>query len=261
MTHAIEVLRQEHVSMARLLQLMDKLQRELASGQPPDYPLLNDISDYLQGFPDACHHPKEDLIFQKLGERDPEFHELGSDLEFEHGRLAKLTRRFAELLQAAQADEDASLDAFIRALSELVRTYRRHMAMEEKHLFPLAINKLRLSDWAEINSAVFEQTDPLADAASSRYQLIRDKISELAEEHDERKRLLEGPSLETDLESLQTIEQLHDILASLHYEFRLGKTEQGGYRLTENGKTVLALPPCSESRAVWCAYSYIRACT
>ena len=259
MTHTIEALRQEHISMARLLRVMENLLREISDGQPADYPLLNEISDYLRGYPDQCHHPKEDLIYRKLGDRDPDLRELGSDLEYEHARLTKLTNRFGELLTLAQSEAGASPDAFISILDELVRMYRRHMAMEEEHLFPLAIKKLRRPDWDEINSAVFDQDDPLVDEASSRYQQIRSEIADLAEEHDERNRLLAGRiDLDEDLESLHSLERLNELLRSHHYAFRLHKTSRGSYQVVEGERVLLELPPCNEARAVWCAYCYIK---
>ena len=66
MTHAIDVLRQEHASMGRMLRLMTKLSREIAAGQSPDFAVLNDISDYLRGFPDEFHHPKEDTLLTQF---------------------------------------------------------------------------------------------------------------------------------------------------------------------------------------------------
>jgi hemerythrin-like domain-containing protein len=259
MTHAIEVLRQEHIGMGRLLRLMQKLWREISAGQSPDYLLLNEISDYLRGYPDQCHHPKEDLIYRKLGDRDPDLQELGGDLEYEHARLTKLTNRFGELLTTAQDDEDVSLDAFITTMDELIRVYRRHMAMEEEHLFPLAIKKLRRADWDEINSAVFEHGDPLTDEASSRYEQIRSEIAELAEEHDERNRLLAGGVLlDQDLASLHSLDQLNELLGSHNYALRLCETRAGGFHLVENENVLLELPPCDEARAAWCAYCYIK---
>ena len=246
--------------MGRMLRLMTRLSREMAAGQPPDFAVLNDISDYLRDFPDDCHHPKEDIIFRKLGEREPGLADLCTDLEFEHGRLARLTTQFGELLDELQEDADVPSETFLTAINSLTLTYRRHMAMEEKHLFPLAIMKLRRADWHEINGAIFEELDPLSDASSTRYQNLRDEISQLADEHDERVRLLGNQHLDMDLESLQTLVQLNEFFEASNCDFRLGKTRKGGYVLHESDKIVLELPPCSETRAVWCACCYVRAC-
>ena len=246
--------------MGRMLRLMTKLSREIAAGQSPDFAVLNDISDYLRGFPDEFHHPKEDAIFRKLGEREPELSDLCTDLEFEHGRLARLTTQFGELLDDLQEEADVSSETFVTAINSLTLTYRRHMAMEEKHLFPLAIKKLRRNDWDEIHGAIFEEHDPLSDASSSRYRKLRDEISRLADEHDERIRLLGNLQFDMDLESLQTLDQLNDFFAESNCEYRLSKTRKGGYLLNDNNELVLELPPCNETRAVWCACCYVKAC-
>jgi hemerythrin-like domain-containing protein len=257
MTHAIDVLRQEHGSMSRLLRLMDKLGQEMRDGQDPDFPLLGEIGDYLDGFPDQCHHPKEDLIYNRLAELDPGLRELGSDLEYEHNRLGNLTGRFRDSLSTVQ--QGGPVDKLASSLADLVKTYRRHMEMEERHLFPMAIRKLRGDDWAEINDALFDESDPLGDESSARFQNLREEISKHAKEHDERKRLLAGQGgLDVDLDSLQTMRQLNELLALNNYDMTIKEAANGGFELLEQDTTLLEIPPCSEARAVWCAYCYIK---
>lgn len=246
--------------MGRMLRLMTRLSREITAGQPPDFVVLNDISDYLSGFPDECHHPKEDIIFRKLGERDPGLADICTDLEFEHGRLARLTHQFGDLLGEMEGGSNASPDSFVTAINSLTLTYRRHMALEEKHLFPLAIKKLRSEDWDEIHGVIFEKDDPLSDTSSSRFQLLREEISQLANEHKERVRLLGSLGFEMDLESLRTLDQLNTCFEKSNCDFQLSKARNGGYRLTEADEVVLEIPPCSETRAVWSAACFVRAC-
>ena len=38
---------------------------------------------------------------------------------------------------------------------------RHHMAMEEKHFFPLALQVLTAEDWAEIDTRITNREDPL----------------------------------------------------------------------------------------------------
>jgi len=257
MTHAIDVLRQEHRSLSRLLRLMDKLQRELCAEQEPDIPLLEEIGDYLAGFPDQCHHPKEDLIYSRLAELDPGLGELGSDLEYEHNRLGNLTGRFRESLGAVQ--QGAPVDKLGSCLADLVKTYKRHMEMEERHLFPMAIRKLSGDDWAEINSKLFDEPDPLGDATSKQFHSLRGEIAKHAEEHDERNRLLAGQGgLDVDLGSLQTMEQFNELLAEHNYAMTIKEAANGGFELLERDTTLLEIPPCSEARAVWCAWCYLK---
>jgi hemerythrin-like domain-containing protein len=259
MTHAIDMLREEHGSMSRLLHLMDKLQKEMRGGQEPDIPLLREIGEYLHGFPDQCHHPKEDLIYRRLSKLEPGLREIGTDLEYEHERLVKLTGRFRESLVAAQQGSRRSTDRLVDSLDDLAKTYRRHMEMEERHLFPMAIRKLSGDDWAEINDALFDEADPLGDDSSAMFAKLREAIAKHAVEHDERVRLLAGEgALDVDPASLETLEQLNSILASQNITLRKREAAKGGFELLEADTILLEIPPCSEARAVWCAYFYIK---
>ena len=245
--------------MGRLLRLMDKLRLELDDGESADLPLLGEISDYLLGFPDACHHPKEDLIYNRLGELQSGLKELGSDLEYEHERLHRLVDGFVERVKSIKSDDSKSMAELSASMQKLVKTYKRHMEMEEKHLFPMAVEKLSADDWSAINSTLFETTDPLRNDAESRFANIRAEIAKLAEHHDERNRLLTG--IDADLQDLQSIDQVNDLFASNNTGFRMEKAAQGGFLLTEQGDVLLELPPCSEERAAWCAWSFVKACT
>jgi hemerythrin-like domain-containing protein len=257
MTHAIDVLRQEHRSMSRLLRLVDKLQRELGEGQEPDFPLLEEIGDYLAGFPDQCHHPKEDLIYNKLAEIEPSLRELGDDLEYEHNRLGNLTGRFRDCLSAVR--QGGPIEKLESSLADLVKTYQRHMEMEERHLFPMAIRKLSGDDWTEINSTLFDKPDPLSDATSEQFGSLRSEIEKHAHEHDDRVRLLAGQgSIDVDLGSLQTMEQFNELLADHNYAMTIKEAANGGFELLERDTTLLEIPPCSEARAVWCAWCYLK---
>ena len=83
MTHAIDVLRQEHWSMSRLVHLMDKLQKEIRAARSPTCRCFVRSKTTCTVSPDQCHHPKEDLIYRRLGQLEPGLSEIGTDLEYE----------------------------------------------------------------------------------------------------------------------------------------------------------------------------------
>ena len=70
MTQAMLILHLEHQNTGKLLGLIERELLALQAGKTPDYDLLNSIGDYLMDYPDQCHHPKEDLVFAKLQQRD-----------------------------------------------------------------------------------------------------------------------------------------------------------------------------------------------
>jgi hypothetical protein len=75
MPQAIDLLRQEHRNISALLRTLEWQVAAFKNDSQPDPGLF-------PGFPDLYHHPKEDLVFAKLRERD--------------GAAAKKNRRPAE---------------------------------------------------------------------------------------------------------------------------------------------------------------------
>ena len=61
----------EHARFARLLDFLEKQMAAFHAGQSPDYDLMRDVVFYLQHYADRFHHPREDVAFLRLLERDP----------------------------------------------------------------------------------------------------------------------------------------------------------------------------------------------
>jgi hemerythrin-like domain-containing protein len=59
-------LREEHRNIARVLKALEHQLAIFDHGEQPDYDVLVAAAEYFTGFPDRCHHPKEDLIFRNL---------------------------------------------------------------------------------------------------------------------------------------------------------------------------------------------------
>lgn len=132
-----------------------------AQADRPDYDVLVGIADYFTGFPDRCHHPKEDLIFKTLQERDPVAAQPIGDLEAEHERIAAATRRFQEAVGNILLDAEISRGAVIKLAHAFIEDERRHMSLEEEKFFPTALKVLTAEDWAAIEGRLMYEDDPL----------------------------------------------------------------------------------------------------
>ena len=62
MTYVIEVLRQEHRNIEKLLQVLEQELSVFDRGDRPEYEVIVRVFDYFREYPDSCHHPKEDMI-------------------------------------------------------------------------------------------------------------------------------------------------------------------------------------------------------
>jgi hemerythrin-like domain-containing protein len=88
MTYVVEVLRQEHRNIEKLLRVLEQELTVFDRGDRPNYEVVVGVIDYFKDYPDSCHHPKEDIIFEKLKSRDPVTAANIGDLRAEHEQEA-----------------------------------------------------------------------------------------------------------------------------------------------------------------------------
>jgi hemerythrin-like domain-containing protein len=174
-------LHKEHADLTRLLDLLDQQLALFAAGKPADYDMIGAILQYCLEYPDAVHHPKEDLIYGVLRSRDPVLAAEVGDLEEEHRDLAELTRSLAELIERALAEEPVGRDQVRDLTRDFIRRYRHHIAREELHVFPAARQVLSDPDWAEIDGKLGDKDDPLfGEVVADYFHALRDDIDSLA---------------------------------------------------------------------------------
>jgi len=167
----------EHSNMARVLDVFERELARLADGAPGDPALFRDIAAYFLGFPDECHHPKEELILERLLAVAPGAGDGLGGLKREHEEVADMTRRLAELADRFAAAPDAARTAFLERGREFLDSYRRHMEAERTDLFPEARRALSAGDWLAIDFDLFDRADPVFDAAAERrFGRLRDRI-------------------------------------------------------------------------------------
>src|SRR5208282_6147013 len=88
----LQVLRQEHKNITNLINTLEWQVAEFERGNPPDFDVIQATVDYFLGFLDLYHHPKEDLMFTKLLERDAEIVKVIGDLSRAHEELGARDR-------------------------------------------------------------------------------------------------------------------------------------------------------------------------
>ena len=152
MAALMEALRREHADMTALLDLMDRQIAQFQEGASPDFNLVRGIISYFLTYPDLYHHPKEDLIAERLRNRAPDQVASLESLLNGHMDLAHLTRRLATAtVDQMVRPDDEPREWFSSLGRDFIDSNRRHMAMEEVHFFPLALQVLSDGDWADLD--------------------------------------------------------------------------------------------------------------
>ena len=180
MSKTIDMIRQEHKDMDRLIALLEENLEVFTRGEDPDYDLMREAVDYLTNYPDMLHHPTEDIIFARLKARDPKaatFREL-PDLKEEHGELASLTRKFAHTLNVVLMEKEVEREQLQKSARDYIEHFRKHMSKEERTFLPEAEAALDDTDWRAIEQQVGEMTSSLKAGETDRYRkLCRDIIA------------------------------------------------------------------------------------
>ncbi len=183
MTDVLDAIHEEHANMA---QMLNALERQLAlsdAGETPDYDIVRGVVDYCLDFPDLYHHPKEDLVFERLQARDPAAAAEVGDLPGEHGDLTARTHRLQEALAAVLGDLEVPRGRFDETLRGFLDAYRRHMDKEERVFLPAARASLSADDLAEIQDRLDHPEDPLFGApGEERFAALRQDILTWAED-------------------------------------------------------------------------------
>jgi len=173
-------LHNEHADFARLLNLLDRQLALFADGSA-DYDMIGAILQYCMEYPDAVHHPKEDMIYGTLRSRDPALAAEIGDLEEDHRDLAEATRELSALIGRALAEEPVERGQVHDLTRDFIHRYRQHIAREELHVFPAARQILSDKDWAEIDGRLEGKGDPLfGKVVSDYFQALRTDIDDLA---------------------------------------------------------------------------------
>lgn len=168
MTQPLQVLYDEHRSIAAVLDAFAHLLREVERGKTIDLKVFRQILYYLDVVPDRYHHPKEDdYLFAPLRQRTNEADELVARLEHQHEASVKAMLHLEHLMVRWEGGGNSERAEFIVAAKKFIDRYREHMRLEEEELMPLAQRSLTAEDWAAAEGEFAKHHDPLKDAQDS----------------------------------------------------------------------------------------------
>jgi hemerythrin-like domain-containing protein len=177
MPKIIDILLDEHQNIRKLLLVLEHELEVFDRSGRPDYEILQSIIQYFQDYPESCHHPKEEMIFEKLKLRDPAAAKRFGDVEAEHGLEARRLRSFARAVDYILADQEFLRESFHLAVHDFIEHQRQHLQKEERLMFPAAVKALRSDDWAEIDARLDDRKDPLFNSiVEERFQNLQRTI-------------------------------------------------------------------------------------
>lgn len=151
-------LRDDHAHIRQLLRLLDPAQKAI------DRAYLQrsaDVMRYMTGYPDQFHHPREDLMFGPLADRDAASCDLVGRLREEHVGIGGQGLALREALLAWLDTDTLPLREVSGMVGDYVRVQHAHMDLEEQSVFSKARLVLTEDDWSGIDALLASRPDPL----------------------------------------------------------------------------------------------------
>lgn len=161
----MQELRDDHRNMSVVLDVLADAAREAAEGIDPDFELVDEIMRYMTVYPDAVHHPKEDIVYRQLRRERPDLAEGLDDVPADHLAIAELGSALRDDIEAIIAGGVVvRREKLVEDMSGYVERLRRHMNWEEGDLFKRIDSMLDSDD---------------RDVDVSQYEHIKDPVFEL----------------------------------------------------------------------------------
>lgn len=161
-------LRLDHARLSRVLREVEVQRARLASEPEAARAVLGEALHYLVEYLHGHHHPREDLLYERLlplrADLGDELRELASD----HDGGAARARRLSHALGRLPAGGARAADRFARALQSYVDETREHMRREERAIFYAGVEPwLSDEEWRALAGQALPD-DPLGDATNLR---------------------------------------------------------------------------------------------
>jgi hemerythrin-like domain-containing protein len=182
MVEIIDILRQEHRNIEKLLRVMEQELAVFDRGERPDYEVFGAILEFFKMYPDSCHHPKEDIIYEKFKVRDSGRAASIADLQAEHREGAVRLRRVAQAIDSVLNDQELLRESVDRIVRDFIDNERKHIALEDEVIFPAILDTLQPADWADIALTLADRYSPMSEADfEEQLSTLRRNILELEE--------------------------------------------------------------------------------
>jgi hemerythrin-like domain-containing protein len=156
-------LRVDHRNMGPVLDLLDRLVEEMEAGKDPDFELFDEIMRYMTIYPDAVHHPKEDIVYGQLRSRRADLAEDLDHVPDDHNDIAHLGTLLRDEIEAVNAGAAVRRNKMIEDTSAYILRLRNHIRWEEEDLFKRIDrmlddepHKVDIEDLGRIKDPVFE---------------------------------------------------------------------------------------------------------
>ena len=145
----------EHGNVRKVLNHLAALADQLDNDRSAVVDHITLCLEYLHLHSGVTHHSNEDMILQRLQHRKALTDPLRNVCE-DHNTFEEIVQRLITTLRNHPKSAKLKND-----LLGYIERHRRHMQLEEEHLFPAAEEALSSDDWSAVEVEWLQQPDPI----------------------------------------------------------------------------------------------------
>ena len=179
MSAVMHDLHQDHRNIHELLGLLARELDAVSDVIGGDFELMRDIMVYMTRYPDHTHHPKEDLMFERMRECGiaPDTENTIEKLLREHVALAEKGSVFRDILIGVVDGAMIEREALVATGRDYADFLSYHARLEDETVFIEAVRLLDDADWSVIEQAFEAQADPIfGPAVQHEFQMLYEHI-------------------------------------------------------------------------------------
>lgn len=184
MSTVLGELGQDHSNVREILGLLARELDAVSDASGGDFELMRDIMIYMTRYPDHTHHPKEDLMFERMRERgiSPDTEATIVKLLREHVALAEKGNILRDMLIGVVDGALVEREALVSTGRDYVEFLGYHARLEDETVFLEAEKLLDDADWAVVRKAFEAQVDPVfGPAVDHEFTSLHDYIRNSAQ--------------------------------------------------------------------------------
>ena len=174
----VEQIRYDHISISRILFIMEREIYRIDSEVDPDYGLLTDCMRYMVEYTDLVHHPKEDAVIRCISKKTTGFKKLTDEIKFQHESIGKLSNDFYELVKNVELEDFVDSKQISEMGLRYIYLQRKHIDLEESSLLREVRKLLLNEDYIQINRQYENYRDPqLSDNFETEYSALYNSLA------------------------------------------------------------------------------------
>jgi hemerythrin-like domain-containing protein len=153
----------DHHNFLRLLHCLGEEVTYYEANQPwrANLPVILDIFDYVQFYPEQYHHPLEDELFNLLLRKGIGDAQQLWAMKSDHKELEALTHRASSLFDMVARDNVVPVDQLVTVTRAFLVRQLDHINRENRLIYPLLSANISDAEWDQLVASIAQRKDPL----------------------------------------------------------------------------------------------------